>query len=46
MAMLGATGAALAWANCAWPHAYESFWITTLSVEIVTPVSRTISAGG
>ena len=32
--MLGATGAALVWANCAWPHAYESFWITTLSVEI------------
>jgi Na+/H+ antiporter NhaA len=26
--------AALVWANCPWPHAYESFWTTTLSVEI------------
>ena len=32
--MLGATVAALVWANCRWPHSYESFWTTTLSVEI------------
>ena len=34
VAMLGATVAALVWANCPWPHSYESFWTTTLSVEI------------
>ena len=34
VAMLGAAVAALVWANCPWPHSYESFWTTTLSVEI------------
>ena len=32
--MLGATVAALVWANCPWPHSYESFWTMRLSVEI------------
>ena len=32
--MLGATVAALVWANCLWPHSYESFWSTALAVEI------------
>ena len=34
VAMLVAAVAALVWANSPWPHSYESFWTTTLSVEI------------
>jgi Na+/H+ antiporter NhaA len=32
--MLGATVAALVWANSPWPHSYESFWNTPLSLKI------------
>ena len=34
VAMLVAAVAALVWANSPWPHSYESFWTTTLWVEI------------
>jgi Na+/H+ antiporter NhaA len=33
-AMLGATVAALVWANSPWPHSYESFWTTAMSIRI------------
>ena len=32
--LLVATIAALLWANSPWPHSYESFWTTTLSITI------------
>ena len=34
VAMLAATLAALVWANSPWPHSYESFWTTPLSVDL------------
>jgi len=34
MVLLGATVAALVWANSPWPHSYESAWTTTLSIRI------------
>jgi Na+/H+ antiporter NhaA len=33
-ALLGATIAALVWANSPWPDSYESFWSTVLSIRI------------
>ncbi|HEY1596028.1 MAG TPA: Na+/H+ antiporter NhaA [Thermoleophilaceae bacterium] len=34
LAMLGATVAALLWANSPWPHSYESVWTTKLSIQL------------
>jgi Na+/H+ antiporter NhaA len=34
LVLLGATLAALAWANSPWPHSYESFWATKLSLQL------------
>jgi Na+/H+ antiporter NhaA len=34
VALLGATLAALVWANSPWPHSYEAVWTTTLSVHV------------
>ena len=34
LVLLGATLAALAWANSPWPHSYESFWTTKLSFQL------------
>jgi len=33
-ALLGATIAALVWANSPWPDSYESFWRTVLSIQV------------
>src|SRR3954471_23980525 len=33
-ALLGATGAALVWANSPWSDSYESFWGTVLSIRV------------
>src|ERR671933_2529401 len=34
LALLGATVAALLWANSPWSSSYESFWATVLSIRI------------
>ncbi len=34
VAMLGATIAALVWANSPWPHSYESAWTTKLTISL------------
>jgi Na+/H+ antiporter NhaA len=34
IALLGATVAALVWANSPWPDSYESFWSTELSIRV------------
>ncbi len=34
LVLLGATLAALVWANSPWPHSYESFWTTKLSFQL------------
>jgi Na+/H+ antiporter NhaA len=34
LVLLGATLAALVWANSPWPHSYESFWGTKLSFQL------------
>ena len=34
VAMLGATIAALVWANSPWPHSYESVWTTKLTISL------------
>ena len=47
MVLLGATLAALVWANSPWPDSYESVWTTELSIRLgdTRIVARTCATG-